>query len=73
MTTTTIEEITEVFTEYPSGEGPVPIPAEEFDNCNDFIQNCAEFNGEQFRICDVMPEESLFRTYKVRKHSSTKA
>ena len=67
MTTTTIEEIIEVTTEYPSGEGPVPIPAEEFDNCKDFINNCAEFNGNQFRICDVTPEESLFQTYKVIK------
>lgn len=71
-TTTTIEEIVEVTTEYPSGEGPVPIPAEEFDNCKDFINNCAEFNGNQFRICDVTPEESLFQTYKTIQESCRK-
>jgi len=71
-TTTTIEEIVEVTTEYPSGEGPVPIPAEEFDNCKDFINNCAEFNGSQFRICDVTPEESLFQTYKTIQESCRK-
>jgi len=71
-TTTTVEEITEVFTEYPSGEGPVPIPAEEFDNCKDFINNCAEFNGNQFRICDVVPGMPTFPTYKTIQESCRK-
>jgi hypothetical protein len=71
-TTTTVEEIIEITTEYPSGEGPVPIPADEFDNCKDFINNCEEFNGNQFRICDVTPEESLFRTYKTIQESCRK-
>ena len=78
MTTTTtepmtVEEIIEITTEYPSGEGPVPIPADEFDNCKDFINNCEEFNGNQFRICDVTPEETLFRTYKVRETFLTRS
>ena len=66
MTTTTPEEITEIVTEYPSGEGPVPIPAEENSTCKDFMINCEEFSQNQYRFCSMTPEDALFSVFKVQ-------